>query len=234
MKTKWLIPLLLLAACGAENKADEAAAALAEATPAFEARRANLELALKEAAALRERPGVPELAWGERPDAKFLDARNNQYDKAANGRVFELAADSTLNTDAATLLGLFIDKEWPARIEARLKDARNAHAVESALADYLAVRYLCLLVTDDYAAAELGTGTLFTVKMKPGHWRGRAFYFDLEQGKCIGGKTIDVTNSARVEFKTAGFEEAEQRNNAASALHEDLRKQVLAAASQPK
>ncbi|MCA8914783.1 MAG: hypothetical protein KDB90_05175 [Planctomycetes bacterium] len=229
---------LLFAACGGgENKAGEAQAALEAARPDFEARRANITAALKQAAELRDQGhdgGVAAFEWGDRPAAKFLDVRNNKLDKQANGRIFELSAANELSTDPKSMLGLFADVEWPARLEETLGGkALSKGQVESALEKYLAVRYLCLLVADDFAAAELGTGTLFTVNFKPGHWKGRAFYFDLEQGKLIGGKAFEVRNSDKIDFKTESGAEDVQRKRAAEACTEDLRLQIMAAASSP-
>ncbi|MCA8913157.1 MAG: hypothetical protein KDB82_15760 [Planctomycetes bacterium] len=228
-----LIALLLPACGGGDNKQAEAQAALEAARPEYEARKANIESALKQAAEWQAKDGVPALEWGDRPAPKFLDVRKNKFDKEANARVFELK-DGALNTDALSMLGLFADREWPKRQEEQLDGkALTKGAAESALEKYKGVRYLCLLITDDFKEAEFGSGTLFTIKFQPGHWKGRALYFDLEENKLIGGKQIEATNSSKIDFKTKDLKPEEQQKAARQAAEEDLRAQILQAAQNP-
>ena len=111
--------------------------------------------------------------------------------------------------------------------------AGDLPAAESALEKYKGVRYLCLLITDDFKEAEFGSGTLFTIKFQPGHWKGRALYFDLEENKLIGGKQIEATNSSKIDFKTKDLKPEEQQKAARQAAEEDLRAQILQAAQNP-
>ena len=236
-----LAPILLLAliitACGdedAERKA-EAQAVIDSIRTEYEAREANVQSALKTAGEWRNKPDAPPLDWGERPPAKFLDARNNKLDKEANGRIFELGDDGNFNTDPKTMLGLFIEKKWREDIAKAMtgEGYLTKGGVRADFEKFKQVRYLCLLLTDSYVAPKIGTGTLFKVNFEAGHWQGRALYFDLEEGKLIGGKKIEVTNAGNIDFKTKGLEAEEQKKAAQNAADSDLRQKVLEAASNP-
>lgn len=238
---KTLAPLLVLTlfitACGdeeAERKA-EAQAVIDSIRTEYEAREANIDDALKQAGEWRNKPDVPPLEWGDRPPAKFLDARNNKLDKEANGRIFELADDGTFNTDPKTMLGLFIEKKWRENMAKNMagEGYQTKGGVQADFEKFKQVRYLCLLLTDLYVAPKIGTGTLLKVNFEAGHWQGRALYFDLEQGKLIGGKKIEVTNASNIDFTTSGTEADDQKKAAQHAATEDLRKQVIQAASTP-
>ena len=91
--------------------------------------------------------------------------------------------------------------------------------------DFLRIRYLCLIVRDEYLKPEMGDASLSTVKFTPGRYQGRALCFDLEQGELIGGRVIDVTNSSKIDFKS-GIETEARAKGADNAVERDLRDKI--------
>lgn len=227
---------LLLVACGdedAERKA-EAQATIDGLRADFEAREANIAAALKTAGEWRGKDDVPALDWGDRPEPGFMDARHDRIGKGTNGRVFELAQDGKFNTDTKTLFGLFIDTSWRDDITKTMAGEGYATkgGVEADFEKYTGVRYLCLLLTDEHMEPAIGMSVVRKVKFTPGSWRGRALYFDLEQGELIGGKKIEVVNDSNIDFTTTeDFEKLKE--HARNAADDDLRSKIMQAAMKP-
>jgi hypothetical protein len=221
---------LMMAACGDEDaeREAEARAEIESVRADYEAREANIARAIETAQEWRGKEGVPALDWGDRPPAKWLDVRKNKFDKEANGHVYELTPEGEFNTDAMSLLGLFTDTAWRDTAAGRIGAGEGyltRGGVRGAFDDFMRVRYLCLVITDEYKAPELGDTTLSTVKFTPGEYRGRALYFDLEDGELIGGREIDVRNSSNIEFKS-GVSAESQLKGADNAAAADLRAKI--------
>ena len=227
---------LLLVACGDEeaDRKAEAQGAIDALRADYDAREANIEAALKTAGEWRGKADVPELNWGERAEPKFMDARRDRIGKGTNGRVFELGDDGKFNTDTKTLFGLFVDTSWRDDITKTMAGEGYATkgGVEADFEKYTSVRYLCLLLTDEHVEPVIGMSVVRKVKFTPGSWRGRALYFDLEDGKLIGGKRIEVVNDSNIDFKTSSdFEKLKE--HARNAADDDLRSKIMAEAMKP-
>jgi hypothetical protein len=229
--------MLLLAACGGGEDGEfaQTQAAITKAKQELAEREARIEALTKQVRDLRAEPGVPPMQWGKRPAAKFMDARYDKLAKDTNGRIYELDAQGEFNLDPETMLGLFVEIQWRAsgHEAADGKGARNAAAVEADMKEYRQVRYICLLVTDEYKAPDAGTASLSRVDFTPGLWRGRAFYLDIDDKKMLGGKEIKVTNPQKLEFESDAQSDAEVQKAALQAAIDDLRKQIQSSAANP-
>ncbi len=229
---RWLwIPGLLLCACGSSpgddaQKANEAWAAL---RPQYEKRTACIDNAI--AAAPRWRKGelapIESASLGKAVLSTGLD---QTLPAGANARLIEIGSDSQPNYDPHTFCGLLADAKWRKETAEIAKGGYlgTEGRVRRAVEDFLAVRYLVFLLTEKFVEPALTNTKVFSVDFSPGSWSGRFVLFDLEAEKLLGGTLISIANSDKIDFKTEGFGEKEQRENAISALNADLRKNLLA------
>jgi hypothetical protein len=223
-----LILLLLLGACGGsgDERKEKAAEAWAAVKGEYEARNALIVAALKEA------PGklagsLEPVALGDGPKPKFETYKASGIDKTANARIVLLDADDSAS---AKLLTLLVEKRWRTDMDKNAADngGTTEGGLKSDLAQYLAVRYLCVVKTSEYTAPKITDTSLFKVKFEAGQWTGTAALYDLTTGKLLGGAAITARNTDSVKFKTEGIDADEQKRLGQVALEADLREQVLA------
>ena len=229
---RWLwILCLLLCACGSapnvgDQKATEAWAAL---RPQYEKRTACIDKAIAAAPNWRkgELASVESTALGKAVLSTGLD---QTLPAGANARLIEIGADGKPNHDPQTFCGLLADAKWRKETAEIAKGGYlgTEGRVRRVVEEFLAVRYLVFLLTEKFVEPALTNTKVFSVDFSPGSWSGRVVLFDLEAEKPLGGTQVTVANSGKIDFKTEGFGEREQRENAISALNADLRRNLLA------
>lgn len=228
MRTLPIVLLILLAACGGsgEERKEKAAEAWTSSKPVYEARNALILAALKEVPAKLAGAMDPVvLPEGAKP--KFETHQASVIDKTANARFVVLdAADS----DSGRLLALLVEKRWRSDMDknAASDGGPTEGGLKADMEQYLAIRYLCVLKTADYAAPRITSTSISKVNFEAGQWTGAAALYDLTTGKLLGGAQLTARNSDSVKFKTEGIDADEMRRLGQVALEVDLREQVLA------